>query len=46
MRRRASLERGFQERWAQFDTVSGARLCPAKRDQPQPLRKTSLREYA
>jgi hypothetical protein len=27
-----------------LDTVLGARLCPAMRDQPQPLRKTSLLE--
>jgi len=29
-----------------FVHCPGARLCPAKRDQPQQLRKTSLLEYA
>ena len=29
-----------------FAHAPGARLCPAKRDQPQQLRKTSLLEYA
>ena len=28
-----------------FTHYPGARLCPAERDQPQQLRKTSLLEY-
>ena len=37
-------DRRYNPIMAAFD--HGARLCPAKWDQPQQLRKTSLLEYA